>query len=70
MIPSCECPHRLSDKLLKSGVVGRKLPATRAAYITLTRFRVKLFFALLNYIRNAVQWRRIIGSFTRAAIAN
>ncbi|WP_236127747.1 hypothetical protein, partial [Cedecea colo] len=37
---SCECPHRLSDKLLKSGAISGSACCCEVAYITLSSFRV------------------------------
>ncbi|WP_336709201.1 hypothetical protein, partial [Cedecea sp. VD27] len=46
---SCECPHRLSDKLLKSSAT---FSVARAVHITLSRCVVKhLFFASLRLTR-------------------
>ncbi|OYL39349.1 hypothetical protein CI771_08180, partial [Escherichia coli] len=39
-----ECPHRLSDKLLKSSAASFFL-AARGVHNTLSRYRVKHFFA-------------------------
>ncbi|PXV74509.1 hypothetical protein C7433_1041 [Pantoea sp. PNA 03-3] len=41
---SCECPHRLSDKLLKSSATSGLTVCCEVAYITLSSFRVNLFF--------------------------
>ncbi|OYK37880.1 hypothetical protein CI718_18885, partial [Escherichia coli] len=41
-----ECPHRLSDKLLKSSAASLFL-AARGVHNTLSRYRVKHFFAFL-----------------------
>ncbi len=51
LIVSCECPHRLSDKLLKSVAtlsfdINRLGRCREVAYITLSSSRVKLFFRL------------------------
>ncbi len=50
LIVSCECPHRLSDKLLKSiaAFLYKNQPFGRCceeAYITFSSVRVKQFFA-------------------------
>ncbi|MEQ5564484.1 hypothetical protein ABN335_11310, partial [Providencia rettgeri] len=50
LIVSCECPHRLSDKLLKSvaAFLYENQPFGRCceeAYITFSSVRVKQFFA-------------------------
>ncbi|EPL8026107.1 hypothetical protein PP696_003715, partial [Providencia stuartii] len=50
-IVSCECPHRLSDKLLKSVAtlsfdINQLGHCREVAYITLSSSRVKLFFRL------------------------
>ncbi|EOB5857624.1 hypothetical protein ACWM4X_003184, partial [Escherichia coli] len=42
-----ECPHRLSDKLLKSSAASLFFSAARGVYNTLSRYRVKHFFAFL-----------------------
>ncbi|MEZ0584578.1 hypothetical protein ACA373_16635, partial [Erwinia sp. STN24] len=39
-----ECPHRLSDKLLKSVAASAFASCREVAYITLSSFRVNLFF--------------------------
>ncbi|MDE7840485.1 hypothetical protein NW773_23985, partial [Escherichia coli] len=41
-----ECPHRLSDKLLKSSVPLRFFSAARGVHNTLSRYRVKHLFLL------------------------
>ncbi len=51
LIVSCECPHRLSDKLLKSVAtlsfdINRLGRCREVAYNTLSSSRVKLFFRL------------------------
>ncbi|MDV6999545.1 hypothetical protein, partial [Enterobacter asburiae] len=42
-----ECPHRLSDKLLKSSAASL-FAAARGVHITLSRFRVKRLFLLFS----------------------
>ncbi|WP_233458482.1 hypothetical protein, partial [Enterobacter asburiae] len=42
-----ECPHRLSDKLLKSSAASL-FAAARGVHITLSRFRVKRLFSLFS----------------------
>ncbi|ECG8261294.1 hypothetical protein EOQ21_22590, partial [Salmonella bongori serovar 48:i:-] len=42
-----ECPHRLSDKLLKSSAAAL-FSAARGVHITLSRFRVKRLFSLFS----------------------
>ncbi|MFA8091812.1 hypothetical protein ACEODM_27045, partial [Klebsiella oxytoca] len=42
-----ECPHRLSDKLLKSSAASL-FAAARGVHITLSRFRVKHLFSLFS----------------------
>ncbi|EBN4819444.1 hypothetical protein DSQ47_02495, partial [Salmonella enterica] len=42
-----ECPHRLSDKLLKSSAASL-FSAARGVHITLSRFRVKRLFSLYS----------------------
>ncbi|PXK76236.1 hypothetical protein DMS87_23890 [Klebsiella variicola] len=42
-----ECPHRLSDKLLKSSA-ALFFAAARGVHITLSRFRVKHLFLLFS----------------------
>ncbi|EAW1319343.1 hypothetical protein AHX51_12325, partial [Salmonella enterica subsp. diarizonae] len=42
-----ECPHRLSDKLLKSSAAAL-FSAVRGVHITLSRFRVKRLFSLFS----------------------
>ncbi|MEK8926892.1 hypothetical protein P2Q74_13170, partial [Escherichia coli] len=42
-----ECPHRLSDKLLKSSTASLFLSGAGGVHNTLSRFRVKHFFAFL-----------------------
>ena len=42
-----ECPHRLSDKLLKSSAASF-FAAARGVHITLSRFRVKHLFLLFS----------------------
>ncbi|PZX76693.1 hypothetical protein DMT38_25360, partial [Klebsiella variicola] len=42
-----ECPHRLSDKLLKSRAASF-FAAARGVHITLSRFRVKHLFLLFS----------------------
>ncbi|HHF8776759.1 TPA: hypothetical protein ACPTVF_004182, partial [Escherichia coli] len=42
-----ECPHRLSDKLLKSSAASL-FSAARGVHNTLSRYRVKHFFAFLR----------------------
>jgi uncharacterized Rmd1/YagE family protein len=42
-----ECPHRLSDKLLKSSAASLSL-RREVAYITLSSFRVKHLFLLFS----------------------
>ncbi|WP_204100924.1 hypothetical protein, partial [Salmonella enterica] len=42
-----ECPHRLSDKLLKSSAAAFS-QQRGVAYITLSRFRVKRLFSLFS----------------------
>ncbi|EBI8101545.1 hypothetical protein CJH69_19665, partial [Salmonella enterica] len=44
---SPECPHRLSDKLLKSSAAAL-FSAARGVHITLSRFRVKRLFSLFS----------------------
>ena len=44
-----ECPHRLSDKLLKSSAASF-FAAARGVHITLSRFRVKQLFLLFSGI--------------------
>ncbi|WP_207105393.1 hypothetical protein, partial [Citrobacter telavivensis] len=39
-----ECPHRLSDKLLKSSAASLFFSAARGVHNTLSRFRVKHLF--------------------------
>ncbi|WP_267443737.1 hypothetical protein, partial [Erwinia psidii] len=43
---SCECPHRLSDKLLKSGAVSAFASCREVAYNTLPSFRVNFFLRI------------------------
>ncbi len=40
---SCECPHRLSDKMLKSSATSGLTVCCEVAYITLSSFRVNFF---------------------------
>ncbi|AUU88689.1 hypothetical protein C2U55_06090 [Enterobacteriaceae bacterium ENNIH3] len=42
-----ECPHRLSDKLLKSSAASF-FAAARGVHITLSRCRVKCLFSLFS----------------------
>ncbi|OOL08592.1 hypothetical protein BXQ27_34760 [Klebsiella aerogenes] len=42
-----ECPHRLSDKLLKSSAASL-FAAARGVHITLSRLRVKHLFLLFS----------------------
>ncbi|WP_312178389.1 hypothetical protein, partial [Pseudescherichia sp.] len=43
-----ECPHRLSDKLLKSSATWLSAHRCKVAYITLSSFRVKRLFSLFS----------------------
>ena len=43
-----ECPHRLSDKLLKSSATRLLAHRCEVAYITLSSFRVKRLFSLFS----------------------
>ncbi|MCE6962896.1 hypothetical protein K6W81_03270, partial [Enterobacter sp. MW07] len=45
-----ECPHRLSDKLLKSSATRLSAHRCEVAYITLSSFRVKRLFSLFSGI--------------------
>ena len=44
LISSCECPHRLSDKLLKSSELRAFVWQLEVAYITLSSFSVNRLF--------------------------
>ncbi|MDC9590331.1 hypothetical protein PSI23_13775, partial [Xenorhabdus sp. XENO-10] len=68
-IVSCECPHRLSDSIVKERGNREVLPGCEAAYLTRFASEVKRLFSLFFAARRGVsqlsvgQWWRIIGSF-------
>ncbi|MFJ5855416.1 hypothetical protein ACIQCT_21120, partial [Enterobacter cancerogenus] len=55
-----ECPHRLSDKLLKSSAASL-FSAARGVHITLPRFRVKRLICFSLLTRRRVPLFRVSG---------